>query len=99
MVKDSKDWAEKMKNATVSRLSASLALRTTIRKIHQYKIPATKLSEKQCNEIMTPVYNIVLSKIGIVKSIPLEYRYGPTYMQGLTKSIHYPRHRKNKIHP
>ena len=66
-------WAIKMKHNTISRYSVSLGLRTTITKSHQYKLPAMTFSEAQCDLIMKPVYNVILSKIGINKTIPLAY--------------------------
>ena len=83
MTKKSNEWSHVMKNSVISCLSATLALRTTIIKSHQYKIPALTLSKSECEKIMKPVYNIIISKIGVNKHIPLEYRYGPKSMQGL----------------
>ena len=41
-----KEWAEKMRHSTIGRYSASLTLKTTITKSHQYKPPALTLSKK-----------------------------------------------------
>ena len=82
MEKYSKKWASDMKSNVVSRYSASVALNTTVTKAHQYRVPATTFTETECDKIMTPVYSTILPKMGITRTIPLPYRYGPVELQG-----------------
>ena len=72
-----------MKHSTISRLPANLAIHSTITKSRQYRLPALSLPKISCEEIMNPVYKVMISKMGVNKHIPLEYRYGPKSMQGL----------------
>ena len=51
MTKKSNEWSHVMKNSVISRLSAILALQTTITKSHQDKLPVLTLSKSECEKL------------------------------------------------
>ena len=55
----------------------------TIMKFLGYPLAALTLSEKQCDQLMKPITQASLPKMGIVKNMCKSYLYGPRAIQGL----------------
>ena len=60
MTEYSKKWSDAMKSSMISCFSASIALNTTVKNAQKYGLPATTISEDQCDKIMRPVYKTIL---------------------------------------
>jgi len=75
-------WASSITNSYLNRGLSSLALKSTISKTWTYPLAATKLTKKQCDQIMLPVYNAVLPKMGFNRKLPRAYRFAPLSHQG-----------------
>ena len=77
------EWAAKIKKAYLKKEEATLALISTIARTWSYPLQATKFTREECEEIMSPVYKVAISKMGVCRTIPKEYRYAPKYLNGL----------------
>lgn len=75
-------WASQMKSAFLYRFEASLALMTTISKTWAYPLQVTTFSWDECERIMMPAYDVILSKMGLNKKLPRVFRFAPTTLGG-----------------
>ena len=83
LVSQSKVWAEQVSKSSLTRVDALLGLTSTISKTWLYPLAATRLTKAECNEIMIPVYQSVLPKMGFNQKLPKAYRFGLKRLQGL----------------
>ena len=81
--KKSETWAAYIKTGHISRLDAWQALDTTIVKTLRYPMPALCLTEKECNQIMSPVLQACLPKSSLARTYPHAVLYGPKEEGGL----------------
>ena len=68
--KKAETWAAYIKTGHISRSDAWQALDSTIAKTLRYPIPALCLTEKECNQIMTPVLQACLPKSSLARTYP-----------------------------
>ena len=77
------EWTRRIQRSFISRFSANISVRTTIKKTLVYPISAITISEKECNKLMTKIKNAALPKMGINQKVGLKYLYGPSRYQGI----------------
>lgn len=70
MYKDTQDWADKITAGHMDHSTAYIALTTTIWKKLCYPLQATLLSKQECDQIMKPVLNAILPKMGLNRNFP-----------------------------
>ena len=79
-------WASQMKSVCIYRFEASLALMTTISKTWGYPLRVTTFTWDDCEKIMMPAYDVILSKMGLNKKLPRIFRFAPTTLGGMGMS-------------
>jgi hypothetical protein len=77
-------WSNKLCSGFLSRGLVSQALLTTVMKTLMYCLPATTFSQHQCNEIMKPLLQLVLPRLGCVRTLPRALVYAPKEFFGLS---------------
>ena len=82
MTEKVKKWSSSIRKSYILRLSAYIAVNTTIMKSLGYPLAALTLTETQCDKLMGSILNAALPKMGIVKNIGSHYLYGPKEAQG-----------------
>ena len=75
-------FAEKIRTGHVTRHEAWMSLSMVALKSLEYMMPAMHLSERDYNEIMKPVLQQFLPKMGINRNISRDILYSPTEVQG-----------------
>ena len=78
-----RDWADKISAGQLDRVSAYIALTTTIWKTLSYPLSATLLTKPECKYIMSPVLKAALPKMGINRNFPRVLVHVPHMFQGL----------------
>jgi hypothetical protein len=76
-------WKEHIRAGHLPRKLDWESMTTKILRTIHYPLPATTLSPKQCDAIMTPILQAGLPCSGIVRTIPRVPVYGPIEYQGL----------------
>ena len=71
------DWSAKFINSNASHLEAWTSVHSTISASIKYPLPASTLTEDECNSIMWPVIRAALPKAGIASNIATDARHGP----------------------
>ena len=71
------DWSAKFINSNASHLEAWTSVHSTISASLKYPLPASTLTEDECNSIMWPVIRAALPKAGIASNIATDARHGP----------------------
>ena len=77
------DWAERIRTGHLPRHISWQSMNTTIMRSIMYPLPATTMTEEQCEKIMGPMLKAGLSSAGVVRTLPRALVYGPKYYQGL----------------
>ena len=75
-------WSEKISKANLTHYEAWTALRTTVFKTIEYALPATMLSKKDIQYIISPALNSGLSKAGICRKTARKLIFGSIKYQG-----------------
>jgi hypothetical protein len=70
MVQQTTTWSDKIRAGAMNRTLVSQALFSTIMQSLEYVLPATTLSETQCNLIMAPILKHCVPRLGVVRSFP-----------------------------
>jgi len=83
LLERSREWANNLTKAFLYRSEAALALLTTISRTWSYPLQCTSFTYRECEEIMCPAYKVILSKMGVNRSIATIFRYVPKNMNGL----------------
>ena len=83
MMKKATEYSERMRTGYVHRHEAWLGLTSMATKSLEYCLPATTLSESQCNQIMWKLIQSFLPKSGINRYIKRDVLYSPVSLQGL----------------
>jgi len=83
MLGKSQDWADKIAAGHVDRVKVAIALQTTIWKTLGHPLPTTLLTKEECEEIMRPVLNAALPKMGLNRHFPRAVVHGAKSLQGL----------------
>jgi hypothetical protein len=76
-------WADTTRTSGLDRLSTWTFFNTTLLKQLEYPLPATTLTEAQCDRILRPSRMALLPLLGINRNLPLVITYGPTKRGGL----------------
>ena len=69
-------WASCIRTGHASAREAWVAINTTITKTVQYCLPATTLTQKDCDFIMAPIFGKAFPKAGLPGNLPKAVRYG-----------------------
>jgi hypothetical protein len=81
-------WVENVRTGHLTRQEAWQCLQTTVMKTIGYCLPASILSKKDIDDIMTPLLKIGLPKAGICRTMARAVVYGSVQVQGL--GVQYP---------
>ena len=76
-------WNERITTGTMYKQAATTALRSTIYRTICYRLPATQFNKRQCDQLNFKLHRNILSKMGINKRLPNQYRYAPISHNGL----------------
>jgi hypothetical protein len=77
------EWADRIRSGHLPRPLVWTALTSTILPKLRYPLPATTMSKKQCDSIMSPLLHAALPAAGICRSFPRVLVYAPTKYYGL----------------
>ena len=69
-------WASYIRTGHASTREAWVAINTTIMKTVQYCLPATTLTQKDCDFIMAPIFGKAFLKAGLPGNLPKAVWYG-----------------------
>ncbi len=78
-----KDWQRKMKNSKLGRQESIFSLRNILLRQLVYPLPATTLTQDQCNKIMSPILAQGLPSAGFVRTFPHALAHGPLKFCGI----------------
>lgn len=81
--KKAKRWADKIRTCFLRSDEAATALFTTIYKTLEYPLAALCLTEEECDDIMRPVLEVALPKMGLNRHFSRAVLYGPIALAGL----------------
>ena len=77
-------WADQVRTGKLNKAAAFLSLNSTILRSLDYPLMTTSLSHKDCHDIMQPVFQTALPKLGFpFPSFPHRVRHGPLSTQGI----------------
>jgi hypothetical protein len=76
-------WADQMRTGVITEAEAWLALQTTIWHTFSYPLNALNLTQKQCEQIMSPVLKYALPAMGVCGTFPRDLVFSPTTYSGL----------------
>jgi hypothetical protein len=76
-------WADQMRTGKLSRTEYWLAFYSTLWRTLEYPLPALNLTQKQCEDIMSPALNQLLPSIGVCRNFPRCLVYAPLTFGGL----------------
>ncbi len=77
------EWKQKMETARLTHTDAMFSLRSSIMRKMAYPLAVTTFTENQCHELMKPILNVGLPKIGCNRSMPRSLVHGPLGYAGL----------------
>lgn len=75
-------WARQIRRGHLNRLDSWRALQFTIWRTLTYPLPATTLTESQCQQVMSPVLQAGLPSAGIARSIHRDVIFAPRKYHG-----------------
>jgi len=78
-----KMWADKARTGHLNKVAAWLNLTSTILRQVHYVLPATTLTQTQCDQVMAPCYRRGLPAVGIMCSFPRAILQAPYDYYGL----------------
>lgn len=87
LMEKAKEFAKRIRTGQISEEDAFQALKITIWKTLEYPMVVTSLNRNTWEEIITPVINVTLPKMGIVLPFPRELVYTSKECQGM--NIHH----------
>ena len=76
-------WIEGIKHSALTKKEVYISLMTSVSKTISYSLSATSFNEKELRQISTPVYKVALPRMGVLPTLPLQYRYAPSRYQGI----------------
>ena len=76
-------WSDHIRSGHLPRHLVWQAMNTTILKTLAYPLPATTLSQTQCDHIMSPILQTCLPRMGIVRTFPRSLTYASNLHLGL----------------
>ena len=76
-------WSDAIRSGHLPRHLIWQAMHTTILKTMSYPLPATTLTESQCDHIMAPILQACLPRSGIVRTFPRSLAYASHQHLGL----------------
>jgi len=77
------EWKTKMEKARLTHTDALFSLRSSIMRKMAYPLAVTTFTENQCQELMKPILNVGLPKIGCNRLMPRALVHGPLGYGGL----------------
>jgi len=77
------EWKQKMEKARLTHTDAMFSLRSSIMRKMAYPLAVTTFTENQCHDVMKPILNVGLPKIGCNRSMPRSLVHGPLGYAGL----------------
>ena len=81
--KKTRKWIDGIQHSALTKKEVYISLMTSVSKTISYSLSATSFSDKQIRRISTPVYKIALARMGVLPTLPLQYRYAPSRYQGI----------------
>jgi len=78
-----KDWQRKMQNSKLGRSESIFSLRNVLLRQLVYPLPATTMTQEECNEIMSPILTQGLPSAGFVRTFPYALAHGPLKLCGI----------------
>ena len=81
--KKARKWADKIRTCFLRTDEAATALFTTIYKTLEYPLSVLCPSEAECDEVMRPVLEIALPKMGLNRHFSRAVLYGPAALAGM----------------
>jgi len=82
LMEKASSWAANVFPASISRSDILKASVTTIGRTLEYPLPATSLSETQCNRIMSILLRVALPKIGYARTTSRALVFSPILLMG-----------------
>jgi hypothetical protein len=83
MRKKAVEWSDRLCSASLPRRLTTQALLTTILKTLEYPLAVTTLTSSQCHNIMQPLLQSALPRMGIMRSFPRVLAYASHTYNGL----------------
>jgi len=77
------EWKKKMEKARLTHTDALFSWRSSILQKMAYPLAVTTFTQNQCYELMQPILNVGLPKIGCNRSMPRALVHGPLAKAGL----------------
>jgi hypothetical protein len=76
-------WADQMRTGNLNRTDSWVAFHSTLWRTLAYPLPATNLTKKQCEDIMSPAIQQLLVSIGVCRNFPRCLVFAPIDYFGL----------------
>jgi hypothetical protein len=76
-------WSEKVRVGFLNNVETWTCLNTTVMKTIEYGLPATTMTKKDLDSIISPIINVGLSRSGICRKLARKIVFVPNKYQGL----------------